>query len=227
MRHAGFKDIDDVILNRLTKEDLLQCSEIKGLENLEAALSANKGVVLASGHFFANRLGKRLLSEIGFPVLSVRNNFPLRHPHVGRVASKYLKPFYVNFVNRVIEDYVLIQDKGCTLKILERLRRNGLIDIHVDARNSYHLIEHPFLGTKRLFPAGFLRIVYLTGAAVVPMLCTGNSCAFTIIFEEAVEFQESSDKETFMSGNLARLVAVLESQVMRYPDQWALWGYNL
>lgn len=227
MRHAGFKDIDDVILNRLTKEDLLQCSEIKGLENLEEALSAKKGVVLASGHFFANRLGKRLLSEIGFPVLSVRNNSPRRHPRVGRVASKHLKPRYVDFVNQVVKDYVVIQDKDCTLKILERLRRNGLVDIHVDAGHSYHMIEYPFLGTKRFFPAGFLRIVYLTGAAVVPMLCTGNSCSFTIIFEKPVAFQETSHQETFMSENLARLVEVLESQVLQYTDQWVLWGVNL
>jgi len=227
IHHAGFKDIDDVILNRLTKEDLLKCSEIKGLENLEAALSAKKGVVLASGHFFANRLGKRLLSEIGYPVLSIRNNSPRRHPRVGRVASKYLKPRYVDFVNQVIKDYVVIQDKDCTLKILERLRRNGLVDIHVDAGHSYHMMEYPFLGTKRFFPAGFLRIVYLTGAAVVPMLCTGNSCSFTIILEKPVEFQETSDQETFMSKNLARLVEILESQVLKYADQWALWGFNL
>lgn len=227
IRHAGFKDIDDVILNKLTKEDLLKCAEIKGLENLEEALSAKKGVILASGHFFANRLGKRLLSEIGFPVLSVRNNSPRRHPRVGRVASKYLKPRYVDFVNQVVKDYVVIQDKDCTLKILERLRRNGLVDIHVDARHSYHMIERPFLGTKRFFPAGFLRIVYLTGAPVVPMLCIGNSSAFTIIFQKRVEFQQTSDQETFMSENLARLVKILESQVLQYTDQWALWGFNL
>jgi lauroyl/myristoyl acyltransferase len=225
--NAGRKDIDDVILNRLTKEDLLQCSKIKGLENLEAALSAKKGVVLASGHFFANRLGKRLLSEIGYPVLSVRNNSPRRHPPVGRVASKYLKQRYVNFVNQIVKDYVAIQDKDCTLKILERLRRNGLVDIHVDAGHSYHMMERPFLGIKRLFPAGFLRIVYLTGAAVVPMLCIGDSSSFTVIFEEPAKFQETSDQETFMSENLARLVEVLESQVSQYPEQWALWGHNL
>lgn len=227
IRHAGLKDIDDIVLNRLTKEDLLKCSQIKGLENVEAALSAKKGVILASGHFFANRLGKRLLNEIGYPVLSVRNNSPRRHPRFGRASSKYLKPRYVDFVNQVVKDYVVIQDKNCTLKILERLRREGLVNIHVDAGQSYHMMEYPFLGTKRFFPAGFLRIVYLTGAAVVPLLCIGNSSAFTIIFEKEVEFQQTSDQESFMFKNLAGLIGILESQIVQYPDQWALWGHNL
>ena len=224
--NAGLKDVDDVILNRLTREELLQCSQIKGLENLETALSVKKGVVLVSGHFFANRVSKRFLREIGFPVLSVRKG-STRHPVVGRLASKYLKPRYVNFVNEVVRDYVFIEDKDCTLKILARLRRNGLVDVHVDGHSAYHLMEYPFLGTKHSFPVGFLRIVYLSGAAVVPMLCIGNSGSFTIFFEKMVEFRETSDQETFVSQNLPKVVEILESQVLKHADQWELWGLKL
>lgn len=224
--NAGLKDIDDVILNRLTKKDLLRCSDIKGIENLETALSYNKGVILTSGHFFANRVGKRFLKEIGFPVLSVRKIIPRHDPCISRVRFKYLQPRYKNFVSQVIKDCVFIHDKNCTLKILKRLRENGLVNIHIDARNSYNMIEYPFLGTKRSFPAGFLRIVYQTGVPVVPMVCIGNSYSFTVIFEKMVEIQKISDQETFMSENLATLVKVLESHILRYTDQWELWGVN-
>lgn len=224
--NAGLKDVDDMILNRLTREELLQCSQMIGLENLERALSFGKGVVLVSGHFFANRVGKRFLSEIGFPVLSVRKSSS-RHPALGRLATKHLKSRYVNFVNEVVRDYVFIEDKDCTLKILARLRGNGLVDIHVDGHSSYHLMEYPFLGRKRSFPSGFLRIVYLSGAAVVPMLCIGDSGSFTIFFEEMVQFIKTSDQETFVSKNLPRIVEKLEYQVWEHADQWELWGIKL
>ncbi len=224
MRNVGLRDIDDVILNRLTRKDLLRCSEIIGNENLETALSYNKGVILTSGHFFANRVGKRFLNEIGFPVLSVKNLILSHDSRISRVRFKYLHPRYNNFVSQVTKDCVFVHDKNCTLKILKRLRENGLVSILIDAVNSYNMIEYPFLGIKRPFPAGFLRIVYQTGVPVVPMLCIGNSYSFTVIFEKMVEIQKISDQEAFMSENLATLVKVLESQILRYADQWECGG---
>jgi lauroyl/myristoyl acyltransferase len=88
-------------------------------------------------------------------------------------------------------------------------------------------MEYPFLGTNCFFPAGFLRIVYLSGAVVVPMLCIGNSGSFTIFFEKMVEFRETSNQETFVSKNLPKVVEILESQVLKHADQWELWGLKL
>lgn len=222
IRNAVFRVIDDLILNRLRKTDLLECSQIEGLDNLEAALSAKKGVILVSGHFFCNRVGKRFLSEIGFPVLSVRNEFP-RDPLIGKIGAKYLKACYIEFLNGVIKDYVFIQDKGFSLKIMKRLRQNGLVNVHIDAPFSYHTIQHPLLGKERSFPVGFLKMVYLTDAVVLPMVCIGDSSSFSIIFEKKLEIQKISDNERFVAVNLERLVTALESQILQYPDQWELW----
>jgi lauroyl/myristoyl acyltransferase len=79
------------------------------------------------------------------------------------------------------------------------------------------------LGGKRSFPAGFFRIAHLTGAAIVPMLCVGNSKCFTIMFEKPFKIQKKLDEEKFISSNLEQLVGLLESQILQYPDQWGGW----
>ncbi|MCX5719467.1 MAG: lysophospholipid acyltransferase family protein [Nitrospirae bacterium] len=217
--NAASTYINDLILHRISKKDLLKCGKIMGLENLENALSAQKGVILVSGHFCGNRVAKRFLSEIGFPILSIRKK-PFSNPAMSMIKKKYLQPIRFKLFNKIVQDYVFIEDDYFSLKILKRLRENGLVDIHIDARNSSHLIECAFLGTKRLFPADFLRIVYLTNAPVIPMLCIGNCSSFTIIFEKSVEFHKTSNKDEFISVNLNKLVRILESQIVHYPSQW-------
>jgi KDO2-lipid IV(A) lauroyltransferase len=222
LSNAVNRFIDDLILNRLSKEELLRSSHVKGLQNLKTALSAKKGVFLVSGHFSCNRVGKRLLREIGFPVMSVRSKFA-RNPKTSLVGAKYLKPRHSEFLKSVIDDEVFIQDPDLSLKILRRVRDNGLVNIHIDGAFSHQTVKLSFLGGKRSFPAGFLRIAHLTGAAIVPMLCVGNSKCFTIMFEKPFKIQKKLDEEKFISSNLEQLVGLLESQILQYPDQWGGW----
>jgi lauroyl/myristoyl acyltransferase len=204
-------------------KDLSQNARLVGIENLQKALSAKKGVMLISGHFLCSRVAKRYLRLIGFPVMSVRNQIP-DDPCVGRIGARFLKRRYVDFLMPLIEDEVFIQDKGFNLKIFKRLRENGLVDIHIDTpRYSYKTIEYPFLGGTRRFPAGFLRFAKLAGCSIVPMVCTGNSAEFTVIFEEPFSMREMKDEENSLTKNLGGLVKIFEKQILQYPDQWEYW----
>lgn len=221
LRNAVSTYLDDLVLNRIGREELLRNGRIEGRENLENALAAGKGVILVSGHFCGNRLAKRLLSEIGHPVMSVRRRHSAA-PSMSALERKYLIPRWSEIVNRALRDCVFIEDEDFSLKILRRLRENGLVNINIDAKNSRHLIECPFLGERRLFPADFLRIAKLTGAAIIPMLGVGNSSSFTVVFGKRIEMQECSERDKFMSRNLHALVTVFESQVLQHPAQWLL-----
>jgi lauroyl/myristoyl acyltransferase len=222
IRNAAVRGLDDIILNRLRKNDLLQNTKIVGLENLKNALAEKKGVMLISGHFFCNRVAKCFLGEIGFPVLSIRNKFP-QDVLVGKIGARYLKNRYVNFLKPLIKDEVFIQDKDSNLKILQRIRKNGLVNIHIDAPFSYRTAEYSFLKKRRRFPVGFLRIADLTKCVIVPMTCIGNSGSFTIIFDEVFGMDKGSTEEDTTLANLGRLVRGLEDKILEYPDQWELW----
>jgi lauroyl/myristoyl acyltransferase len=215
--------IEDLTLNNLNKRDLLKRGVVQGLEHLKNALSDKKGVILVGGHFSGDRISKLFLREIGFPIMCVRTK-SLYDPSASLIARKYFSPVMTNAVNEALEDYVFIQDKGFGMEILKRLRNNGIVSILFDVKGKETVqgLHCPFLGSQRFFPTNFLQIAHLAGAAVVPMLCIGNSASFTITFGERIEFQKFADKEKFISTNLNTLVRILESQILQYPAHWLL-----
>jgi KDO2-lipid IV(A) lauroyltransferase len=220
--NALFRVFDDLILHKLASTNRLTFSELRGLEHLRDAMAAGKGAIIVSGHFYANRVAKRYLAEIGYPMMSVRHGQP-PDPAMGRLGERFLQPRYIEFLHGVIRDEVLLQDPDCVLKILKRLRAGGLVNIHVDAVFSRHVVSLPFLGTYWLFPTGFLQIARLSRCALVPMLCLGDSRRLTIIFDEPIDLDYGLSELQFVSVNLPKLVDKLQSQIRQYPDQWDAW----
>lgn len=221
LRNSVYAFIDDLILNKLSKKDLIERGVINGLNNLENALFDKKGVILVGGHFSGDRVSKLFLREIGVSIMNVRSKSPAS-PSMSVVERKYFVPVMTNILNNVLKDYIFIEDKGFSIEILKRLRENGLVSILFDAGATTQGIW-PFFGNQRFFPTNFLQIAHLTGAAVIPMLCIGNSSSFTITFGEKLHFQKkSSNKEEFISANLNKLVKLFELQILQYPTHWLI-----
>lgn len=221
LRNSVDAFIDDLILNRLSKKDLIERGVINGLNNLENALFDKKGVILVGGHFSGDRVSKLFLREIGFPIMNVRSKSPAS-PSMSVVEGKYFVPVMTDILNNVLKDYIFIEDKGFSIEILKRLRENGLVSILFDAKATTQGIHWPFFGNQRFFPTNFLQIAHLTGAAVIPMLCIGHSSSFTITFGKKLQLQHFSNKEEFISANLNTLVKLFELQILQYPAHWLI-----
>jgi lauroyl/myristoyl acyltransferase len=220
--NAVVRVIDDLVMDRVLETSQANPPDIQGLDHLKRALESGKGVLLVNCHFFANRAAKRRLARMGYPILAVRNQRPGRST-MGRLGQKYLLPRYSRFLHDVIRDEVNVKDADCTLKILQRLREGGLVNIYLDGRFSSEKATYPFLGGQSTFPAGFLRIARLSGCAIVPMVCAGDARRLLIRFDEPFHLEPRGEAGEFLSANLPRLVRIMESQVLNYPDQWELW----
>jgi len=221
-RNAALRFLDDLLAERLLREGRLRNVEIVHLENLTQALSAGKGALLVSGHFFASRLAKRYLAAIGFPSLSVRSLNP-RDRRAGRLGMRFLQKRYVALVGQVLGDEVSIQDPDCSLKMLARLRSGGLIDCHVDAALSRQVIERMFFGRQTPFPAGFLHVARVAGCPLVPIHCLGNSRRLRIEFGKALWLESAPDRRSFAENNLSKVLRILEEQIISHPAEWDLW----
>lgn len=220
--NAVMRVIDDLIMDRLLADGRQVRVQLLGRDNLESALAAGRGAIVVSGHFYATRLAKRYLAKIGYHMLSVRNQMPV-DPAAGRLGRMFLEPRYVNFLHGIIRDEVFIQDEECSFKIFKRLQLGGLVNILFDAPYSQITARYPFLGTGHTFSAGFLRIAKLSGSPLIPMLCVGNSENLTIVFEEPVCLEMTSNKDELVATNLPKFVKILEKQILEHPDQWESW----
>lgn len=214
----------DLVLERLQKVGRLECSSPTGKEHLDAALAHGKGVMTASGHFFGNRPAKRCLAAAGYPVLSIRDLSPA-DPYQRRRSGKEARRDRDDILHRAIVDEVFVQDPDCALKVFKRLRSGGLVDVHIDARGHSPGRFLPFLGTRRAFPTGFLRIAFHAGCPVVPMLCLSDRRGPKIIFEAPLYREGERDAEEYTARMLPFLAAVVEKQILGHPEQWALWAF--
>jgi lauroyl/myristoyl acyltransferase len=216
IRRAG----DDLLMGE--GRERVNCRSFDGREHLDTALASGKGVLLISMHWYASRIARRYMALLGYPVMAVRNRYPpdMRMGYLGR---KLLKPKYVELLHKVIQDEVFIQDPECSLKILGRLRANGIVDIHYDSHFSKQMLERSFLGHAESFPAGPLHLARISGCAVLPMLAVGHAGSLEIQIGRPFILDRNLPGEEYCRKYMPVLAQAMEAHVRRYPDQWELW----
>jgi lauroyl/myristoyl acyltransferase len=219
-----FGILDDLLLIRPSFQKKLHCAGIQGAGHLDRALAAGKGVILLTGHFCANRIAERYLAATGYPMLSVHNRRPSNRA-AGRLGRRILQPLYIELQQRAHPDVVYVQDPGCSLKILQRLRSGGLVNIQLDGVAGTRAVEGAFLGRSWRFPAGICDLVRLSGCAVVPMLCLGGSAGFRICFSPMLDAAKADSRDEWLAVNLPVFVRVLEKLIAGHPEEWRLWTH--
>ncbi|MCX7087375.1 MAG: lysophospholipid acyltransferase family protein [Methylococcales bacterium] len=91
------------------------------------------------------------------------------------------------------------------------------IDVpYLDDKNG--CISLPFLGKMARFPLGAARIAKRSNAIIVPFYVFESRAGLCARFYEPIVTADLTDAEI-----MQRLVALLEAQIMAYPEQWWLW----
>ena len=212
---------DDLLLEH--NQTPIRCFAFNGRKHLDDALAAGNGVLLLGLHWMAERVALQHLMNSGYPVMSIRNQEP-PDDCMGRLGRKFLQPRYVRFLHNVIRDEVFIQDRECSLKILGRLRSNGIVSLLIDAPFSQEVMKLPFLGKTRYISTGALHLARISSCSVLPMIATGNADGLEIQIHPPLVFDYSIPKEEFCRRYMPLIIQILELSVLRYPDQYDCWS---
>ncbi len=213
--------VDALILYRIDTEDLLRKGQISGLEHLNNARQKGKGVLLVTGHFTGIKMASCFLHGSGYPHFGMTKKREDDHS-ASQIENRFLSAYWSKVIDRRRDELVFVEDRDVGLRVIKRLRENGIVMIFLDVPFSHHLVIRPFIGSQQAFPVGFLRIARLTGAAIVPMVAVGNSSGFHVRFEEAVSLRDADGKEDFVGKNIDMLVKILEAQILEEPAHWLL-----
>ena len=219
-----FRTLDDLLLLRPASELELRCEGLDGIEHLQNAIARGKGVILLVGHFCANRIAVRYLAQRGWAALAVHNRRPTNMAE-GWFGRRWLQPRAIQLQKLAYPDQASIQDRDCSLKVMQRLRAGGLAVLQMDGRAGTNPIEQKFLGVSWDVPSGIFEIARLSECAVVPMLCLGCGDGFRIRFDPALEIVRESSREAFACANLPRFLRVVERQIIEHPEEWRLWNH--
>jgi lauroyl/myristoyl acyltransferase len=183
--------------------------KLQGRENLDAALSEGKGVVLVSFHLGNLDLGIRLLSNLGYPVNAI----------VDSLASFQLDIFLQK--PRAHSGVKLINVKEASADLLGILRRNEILALMIDCPNCVKGASVK-LGQKFvLLPTGAATLALRTGARLVPcgMVRTSNT-TFQGIIGKPIEYNVTGKVADDVKELTQCTVKALEDITRDFLDQW-------
>jgi len=188
----------------------------EGLENYLAARDRGKGVLVLTGHLGAWELSSFYHSLAGYPM--------------GMVIRRLDNPLVDRMVNRIRCQHgnrVLHKDDFAR-GLLAAMRAGETVGILMDTNMTPPQgLFVPFFGVPACTASGLARVALKTGASVLPgfLLWEESERQYVLHFYPELALASTGDAEADAAENTARLTALLEDAIRRYPSQW-LWMHR-
>jgi phosphatidylinositol dimannoside acyltransferase len=196
--------LDFLLMSSLSKEELLERTEIDGLGHLDDALTRGRGVLIALPHMGSWDNTGSYGGALGYPIMAVTGRFP-----------GSLNDAVVQTRQRYGLD-VLLVGRPAVREIIQALNANRLVGLVCDQEEGPG-VEVNFFGRRAVVPAGPAALAIKTGAALMPgyqyMTPSGRH---HIYLEAALRWPEGETKENLMQ----RIVSRFEAFIRERPDQW-------
>jgi len=196
--------MDFLLLDRLSREEVLAKMTVEGREHLDAALAIGRGVILVLPHMGSWDMSAAYAASIGYPVLAVTERFP------GSLNDAVVESRW-RFGMEVVP-----AGRSAVKAILERLENNGIVALVCDLEQGPGVTVR-FFGRAATVPTGPAAFAMKTGAAVLPIYQFATTPGRQLArIDSRVPVNEGDTKETVMQ----RVIQRFEGFIKEHPDQW-------
>jgi len=180
-------------------------ARISGLENLQAALSQGRGVILIAGHFTSMEISGRLLGlEVDYDAV-IR---PFSNPEVDKIVHSGR--------HRAVRNAI---PKKSFRRFLKGLQENRAILITVDqATTASNKVMAPFFSIPAATSVNAARIAQKTGAAILPVLWLREPDLSGYRVEIGEQLTEFPTDDAI--ADAIRINSLIEQQIRRAPEQY-------
>jgi KDO2-lipid IV(A) lauroyltransferase len=184
-----------------------------GIEHLEAAQSAGRGVVLVTAHLGNWELGGILLALRGLPMNVVTLEEPTSE--LTRWRDAYRRHVGIRtFAVGPGHDFAFVE-------LIRVLREGGVVAMLVDRPYAGSGLPVEFFGRKTGFSSAPALLWQHTGAAVVPAFVLHNETGrYTAFAQPSLAFARSSEPRMDLAANTQLLATHFEHVIRKHPDQW-------
>jgi len=208
--HYGRMTADFLVSDRRTLADVDVSLTVHGLENIERAREAGKGVLLVTGHYGNWERMSTWFAGHGYPLTVVARD--THNPRINALLQEL----------RTHAGTEVIPRGNAARPIIERLRRNELVGILPDQNSDEVFV--PFFGQPAGTVLGPAVIAERTGAAVLL-----GGCAWVGPLRYEATFSAPLEAVLGHSvkgeGMTIAIHAALEQMIRRHPEQW-LWFHD-
>lgn len=200
---------------KISKKELEEKVVFHGLENLDNALAAGKGVILALPHIGNWEVLGAAIAHRGYSL----NSFFLsqKEDELGSLLDNFRSYSGIKLHDR---------DRG-GIKALRALRRGECLGMIADQDGANNGVYLDFLGHFVSMPAGPANWSLKTGAMVVPIysLRRGLSNKFDAVFLPALEDEKAPTHHQRVIDRTEKICHWMEKLILQYPHQY-LWFYD-
>lgn len=226
--------LDSLRYSKLSSENIYEMVDFIGLENLDKALSMNKGAIIIYPHFGNEEFLMPALGYKGYKVNQVASrwepeyfqgktymmaNAIRRHAWRMRIGTREKLP--VKFI------YI---DKGVR-EIFRVLNEKEVVLLAIDGREGKNWEEVTFLGKKAIISTGPMKLALSTGAPVLPTLIMRNHLyRHTLVICEPYTLMHTGNEDEDIRANTEGVLAVLDPYVRKHISEYAkfvLFGVKL
>lgn len=204
---------ESISLARFGTADLEELFQVEGLENLEEAKRAQRGILITSGHFGAFEIASYVLgAHAGEVHILVRQQ---SNPWVDRETTRL----------RTRTGNILLPRHRAGHRMLNVLRSGGTVGIGIDQRvKPADGILVPFLGEPAWTGTLTAYLSTLSGAPTVPIVAVPTVAGrYKITFGPPI-FPDGQGDER-VAALTQRYAKTIESDVRRHPELW-FWMHS-
>lgn len=189
--------------------------EIKGEENVWAALKKGKGVIFAVSHF-----GNWELAGIA----AAAKNFPLH-----AIGKPHKNPFVDDYIKRLrgLTGLQTINQQGAVKKCIQLLKQNQIIAMLIDEHAKRGEVWVDLFGHKAATSALPAMLALKHDAPVIPAFFYRETAAKSVlVFGPPFELIRSADYAADVAANTQEYMAYLQKEIVKRPADWTLWMHN-
>ncbi|HKD88577.1 MAG TPA: lysophospholipid acyltransferase family protein [Streptosporangiaceae bacterium] len=201
--------------------------DIRGLEHLESALAAGKGVIVCSAHFGSFDSAFSMLGACGFPVTTVGRWQHNYSEQLSPAERRFWDLVYARPLRR-LRNRPNIEPWTGRFDVARRaatvLRANEVLTIAIDAppldSDETRTVEVPFLGRHARLLPGVVTLAQVTGAPVLTAFLYRSEDYCHQVLEISEPVPAGGDTATAF----ARCAADVSAAIMKSPAHWRYWA---
>ena len=197
--------------------------QVKGLDNLTAALDARHGVILWISDFVYRPLIVPVaLRQAGFAVVHLSR--PEHGFSVSPFGVHFLNPIWAAAENRFLAQRVVIENNdasGALETLRKRLTDNGIVSITV-AETGRRTLDAKFFHGRIRVATGPAHLARTSRAPLLPVFAVrSDDGAYEVSIGQALDVDDNC-KPAYVTA-IQAYAAMLEPYVLKYADQWNGW----
>lgn len=209
-RHFSTVMLDLLWMQGRTARELLALADLEGLEAMQRAVAAGRGVLAPSAHFGNWELQAVASAPLLGEIASIAR--PLDNPALDR----RLVALRTSTGNRVI------YKRKALAEAIRTLRGGGILAVLID-QNVHEGLFVRFFGRPASTTPVAAALAIKTGCAIVPVHCRLQADGrYRMVFGPPLEWAPSGSRDRDIAELTQRLTTIIEGWVREVPEQW-LW----